>query len=195
MILMIVVPLALLAGVVRGGSMANVATLPLRGVALVALALGLQIALYLPGIRSSALTQRAGWGMYVCSLALIVAFMLRNWGLGSWIRLAALGLSLNVAAILANGGHMPTDLSALRALRGGGEVRAVSDRASFSNTRPATARTRLTPLTDVIPIPVPPGAGNVYSVGDILLAVGVAGLAYRATRGQVVASPDRGAGG
>jgi hypothetical protein len=37
-------------------------------------------------------------------------------------------------------------------------------------------------LSDIIPIDIPGRLGNVFSIGDVLIAAGGAALVYRATR-------------
>ncbi len=179
--------LALGVALLQGGSLAYLAHLPLRGAPLMLLALALQIVLYLPGVRTSVLVVSHGGTIYVATLAAVLAAALVNWRLGLTLRLAALGLALNVLVIAANGGHMPTNGPAMRAVRGEATVHAIVNRHLYGNTRLSTPATRFVALSDVIPVPFPPGQGNVYSVGDIILAIGVAGLAYKATRHPYVA--------
>lgn len=180
MLLFAPVFLALLAATLRGGSVRHLADLPLRGVPAMLLALALQVALYLPGVRASPVVAAHGAALYVATLALAIAAALANWRLGVAVRLATVGLTLNTLAIIANGGYMPTNKAAMRAVRGAATVRDIADHNRYGNTRLATPATRLVLLSDVIPIPFPPGGGNVYSIGDVLLAVGVAGLTYKA---------------
>jgi hypothetical protein len=181
MLLLAPVLVALALAVLRGGSFSNLADLPLRGISLVALGLALQIVLYLPGVRTAPAVATHGGVLYLATLVPIVVGALRNWRLGLAARVATLGLLLNTLVIAANGGHMPTNGTAMRAVRGPATVRDIADRRHFDNTHLATPATRLVALSDIIPVPFPPGAGNVYSVGDVLLAAGIAALAYQAT--------------
>jgi len=182
MLLLAPVLLALLVALLRGGSLHNLADLPLRGIPLMLLAVALQIALYLPGLRTVPLVTSHGAVIYGVTLALLVAAALVNWSLGLAVRVAALGVALNALVIVANGGYMPTNGAAMRAVRGARVVRDIANRHLYGNTRLATPQTRLVALSDIIPVPFPPGAGNVYSVGDGLLALGIATLIYQGTR-------------
>src|SRR5439155_18935446 len=86
-------------------------------------------------------------------------------------------------------GHMPVNAAAMRAVQGEMKVREIDNQRLYGNTWPAGPSSRLTVLSDVIPVVVPGRRGNVYSVGDVLLAAGVAALAYQATRRPVGAAP------
>lgn len=174
--------LALAAALLRGGTLRALAGLPVRGAGLFVAALAVQILLYLPPLRGAPVTLRQGGILYVAALGLALLGALRNWRLGPAARLAMLGLALNLVAIAANGGYMPVDAAAMRAARGGATVREIADARRYHNVRLAGASTRLVFLSDIIPLRLPDGPGNVYSIGDVLLAAGVAALAYTAAR-------------
>ena len=173
---------AVVLATLRGGSPRALAALPIRGGGVILAALAVQIALYLPPVRASALVVHAGGAFYVASLGLALVGALRNRDLGPAVWVATLGLTLNALVIVANGGYMPVNVAALRAAQGQGRVHEIADVRLFNNTHLAGPMTRLAPLSDVIPVRLGGGAGNVYSVGDLLLAAGIAALVYRATR-------------
>lgn len=85
-----------------------------------------------------------------------------------------LGAISNLAAILANGGYMPASASALAALGG-----SVEGGYSNSSLAPDPA---LPWLTDIFALPAWLPATNVYSVGDVLIGVGVAWVIVAAMR-------------
>ncbi len=182
MLLLVPALLALLLARARGGSPRALADLLLRvrGTGFLLAALAVQIALYLPALRISERAVHAGGALYVASLGLAAVGALRNWGLGLAARVAILGLALNATVIVANDGHMPVSAAAMRAVRGVGTVREIATERLFNNTHLASASTRLGVLSDVIPVRIA-GVGNVYSVGDVLLASGLAILLYRAS--------------
>jgi len=176
----LIVPLAL----ARGGSLQALVTLLLRvrGTGVLLAALAVQVALYLPPLRTAPLVAHAGGALYVVSLGLVAAGALANWRLGPAARVAILGVVLNMTVIVANGGYMPVSAVALRMVRGARTVREITDGHMFNNAHLATSATRLGVLSDVIPVRIARGLGNVYSVGDILLALGVMALIYQAMR-------------
>ena len=192
MLLLLPPLLALALAVLCGGSPRALAALPIRGGGLFLAALAVQIALYLPPVRASALVVHVGGALYVVSLGLALVGALRNRALGPAVWVATLGVGLNGVAVVANGGYMPVDVAALRATQGEARVRAVADIRRFNNTRLATASTRLAPLSDVIPVRIAGGTGNVYSIGDVLLTAGVAALIYGATQPRPRARAPRG---
>jgi hypothetical protein len=194
MLLLLPMLLALGVALLRGGSPRALAALPLRGGGFFLAALAVQVALYLPLLRASALAAHAGGALYAGSLALALVGALRNAALGPALWVATLGLALNTVVIVANGGHMPVSAAAMRAVRGTATVREIADARAFSNARLAGPATRLTPLSDVIPVRLAGGVGNVYSVGDLLLAAGGAALVYTATRRRAPAGGGDGDG-
>jgi hypothetical protein len=182
MLLLYPAVVALMVSLLRGGSLRGLATLPLRGTQYWVLALAVEVTLYLPGLRTSAFAARWGGLLYLIAMGLALWGGLRNWHLGPWARLAVAGLGLNVAAIVVNGGYMPVNVGALRAGGDAALVRAVTSPRLYENTRPMGAGTRLAILGDRFAMHLPVGPGNAYSVGDLLLAAGMAGVVYDATR-------------
>lgn len=105
--------------------------------------------------------------VYVASLWLLLAVAIRNLALpGAW--LIASGIGANALVIGLSGGVMPVSTEAL---------------AQAGGRAPDVVLHRLTPtpppLGDVLPIP----PFGVYSVGDVLLAIGVFVLIVRTMRG------------
>ena len=79
--------------------------------------------------------------------------------------LAAIGAGCNLLAIIANGGYMPADPEALASVGLGGPGYT----NSIVLTDPA-----LPFLTDVFAMPTWMPAANIFSIGDVLLGLGVA---------------------
>src|SRR5919199_5477218 len=129
------------------------------------------------------------WGslLWIAALAAMSATLGRN----AWVRrgaargtwaVAALGVGLNLLVVIANGGHMPQSQAARIAAGVSAEnVAGLSARPSWRNVAPMTAETRLAWFGDVFPQPTWQPSRNVMSVGDLLLAGGLAGAVYLAT--------------
>lgn len=121
---------------------------------------------------------------------LLLPFLLANirmWGM----RLILVGLALNLAAMLANGGLMPVEANAVEAV-GRHEVRDLhpgSHIAGSKNVLLPSDEIRLKGLTDILVIPLPKPFTRAVSVGDLFVLAGltVAGaeVAGRAAGRQV----------
>ncbi len=177
--MLMLLPLVLTIAVARarGGALRALSTLPVRGGAFLATALAIQILLYLPPLRGAPIAVR-----YVAALGLALVGALRNWRLGPAARVATLGLALNLTVIAANEGYMPVNAAAMSTVQGATTIHDIAAARRYANVHLAGGSTRLVFLSDVIPLRIPQGPGNVYSVGDVLLAAGVAALAYKTMR-------------
>lgn len=174
MILLAAIVLSLTIGLVRGGRLRRIAEIPLRYGWLALIALGLQVA-FVSGPR---------WGLelpvgvLVGSYALLVGVIALNWRLPG-MPLMALGLALNLAVMAANGGYMPVTPEALaRAGLGQWAARETFGSPILGAKDILLPRegTRLWWLSDILVVPGPAPFRAILSVGDILLAAGVAFL-------------------
>lgn len=163
------IPLVILASLgialVRGGSLSNLAHLSLRHFWVLFLPLLLQLVAF--SSLGEAVVSGAPLAQYLYAASLgLAAFAL--WlnrqlpGVG-WI---ALGLFLNCLVILLNGGFMPVSAAA-REFAG---LPPVLEREM--NVVPMTGETVLPWLSDVLPLPAFIPFANVFSVGDVLIAIG-----------------------
>jgi uncharacterized protein DUF5317 len=182
MLLLLPLPVAIGAALLRGGSLSHLATLRVRGSGLIVASFAIQLLLYLPTVRASDFVLQAAGPIYIGALMLALIGLSRNWHIGAGVRIALLGLALNLTAIALNGGRMPVNAAAMATVLGRDEVRAIADPHKYGNTQLAGPASRVLPLSDIIPVRLPGGSGNVYSIGDVILAAGVAALAYSATR-------------
>jgi Family of unknown function (DUF5317) len=98
---------------------------------------------------------------------LLAQFVVRNATIPG-VPLAGLGLLLNASVVLVNGA-MPVSLEA--ASRSGVPIERL-DIADDARHERLDAETRLAPLADIVPTPIP-GHREVTSVGDILVAAGI----------------------
>jgi MFS family permease len=168
------VAVCLASAVLAGGRLAGLAELRLRRPWLVAAALVVQFAAFrLPGLPlpARALGHLASYGAAGW-------FMVANRRIpGLW--LVGLGAGLNLAAIAANGGVMPAAPAAAAAAG----LQATPPGFSNSAVIPGA---RLTLLGDVFAIPRPWPFHNVFSLGDLLIALGAAVLVHRATGSRLL---------
>ncbi|MQA99877.1 MAG: hypothetical protein GEU78_06230 [Actinobacteria bacterium] len=166
--------IALIAGVVaalvarlRGGSLESLAATPFRWPLLLWTSLIAQIAF--GAWDPEWLGSTGGLAVILATNVLVAAFLAFNRRLPGMV-LAAVGTMLNVLVIAVNGA-MPVALGAAQ-IAGAG-VRDLGIKHEILD-----AETRLPWLGDVIPVP---GLRVLISVGDVLLAIGIAWLVYRRT--------------
>jgi hypothetical protein len=151
---------------IRGGTLEALAATQFRWSGLVFEGLLIQLAFSVwspPGLsRSGAL-----WVLILSNVA-IGAFILANARLPGML-LAGLGLLMNLAVITTNGA-MPVSTGAASVAG----VEPPPEGAAFKHER-MDAQTEVPWLGDVVPVP---GLGEVWSLGDFLLALGIARLVY-----------------
>jgi lipoprotein signal peptidase len=165
------VPLGLLLGFLLGGRLEGLSTVRFRWAWLAFAGLAAQVVLF--GGAVDGLVGSAGPGLYVASTVAVLVAVVRNIAVPG-LALVALGAVSNLAAIVANGGYMPTDPAALA-------FAGLEPSEGFSNSvvDPDPA---LRPLTDVFALPAGMPMANVFSVGDVLIGVGVAVTIVHAMR-------------
>ena len=146
-----------------GGRLGRLADIELRGAWLVAVALAAQIVVttLLPGLFAN-----AGDEVHLATYALLGAFVWMNRRLAGLVVIAA-GATANALAIAANGGVMPASRSALE-----GAGMPYEKEGEFANSA-AVDDARLGFLGDVFAIPEGWPASNVFSVGDVLILLGL----------------------
>lgn len=167
--------LAAVAGVVLGigvgGRFSHVGRHRLRRPAAVVLAVSAQVVATATGVGGAPAAVLVA-GSY---LGLVVFALANRRLLG--MAPALLGLGLNIAVMVANGA-MPVRESAIVAVAG--DDRAVASDLPFGpKHRLEQPSDRLTVLADVVPVGP---TGEVVSIGDLLLAFGVAGVVVQLMR-------------
>ena len=176
MLMPLLIILAIVVGLLRGGSLRNFATLPLRWIPLIVASFVLQLFLFTPFLQRPLIAVSVA-PLYVLSMALGALWVAINWRIPG-MPLAALGLFMNFAAIAANGGHMP--VSPEHALYAGRIAEYDGGSAIKNNSLLAPPdQVHLWLLTDILPLPKAFPLAHVFSIGDVLLVVGIGLLCYR----------------
>ena len=174
---LLAVPLALLCG----GRLGRIAELRLRALWLFFLAFGIQVVAFpfafLPWTTGEDAAKVLWLASYGC---LLVAAVLNRRILGAQV--VALGMALNLVAILSNGGRMPATPEAMQA--------AGLDFAVKHNSV-AAAEPNLSWLVDRFAAPDWVPLTNVYSVGDVIIALGAMVLVVAATEARLPRLPRR----
>lgn len=177
----------LLAGVViglaRGGRLSDLTGMGFAWWPVALAGLVFQVFLFSEPLGS--MVGASGPALYVCSTLAVLAALVRNLTLPGFA-LIAVGASLNLLAIVTNGGQMPADPNAVMALFG--EARIPTD--IFSNSVVAGSEAAFPYLGDTMVLPRPLPFANVFSIGDVLIGLGGASFLVR-TMGR----PMRGGSG
>ena len=152
-------------GLLLGGRPLAIADLRIRWWPLIVVGFVSQVVLFSEQVSS--VIGDAGPPLYVVSTLMVGAAVLRNLSI-SGMPLIVLGAVSNMTAILANGGYMPSTAEALAAIGKGAPV-------VYSNSS-LVAEPAFPWLIDRFVLPTWLPLHNVFSVGDVILGVGVAWL-------------------
>src|SRR5437773_9442377 len=181
MFILSAIPIGLALGFALGGRPAGLARLEFRWPWLVLAGLFIQVILFTDFV--AARIGGAGAAIYVGSTAAVFGGVLRNVRI-SGMPLVALGAASNLAAIVANGGYMPAGGAAMAAL-------GKTDPTIYSNSA-VVARPALEPLTDIFALPAWIPFANIFSVGDVVIGLGVVlVIAASMRRARPPREPDR----
>lgn len=164
---------------VLGGRWSALGRLRLRLVGVFYAAIVLQLVAFPFRSLPWRVSDRAAVVLWLCSYALFVIACLANFRVPG-VPFVAVGMLLNVLAVTTNGGHMPALPSALRAAG----LHFVQSRNSAVVSSPHLAW-----LVDRWALPAWVPWGNVFSVGDVLIAVGGLVFALGATGALVRRGP------
>ena len=165
-------------GLLAGGRPEGLGALRFRWTGLMVAGLLVQVVLF-----SGPIADRVGAlgpPVYVASTALVLVAVLANRSIRG-MTIVALGAASNLAAIIANGGFMPASQAAMDAL-------GKTDPTTYSNSD-IVADPALAPLTDVFALPGWLPFANVFSVGDVLIGIGVIVVIVAAMRSVRPAEP------
>ncbi len=178
MFILYAIPIGIVIGRLAGGRLERVGDLRLRWVPLMLLGLVVQLAIFMDPIAG----QVEAWtpALYVASTAVVLVAVLRNARVPG-VAIVAVGAACNLAAIVANGGWMPSDPAALASIGGGG---------SGPSNGIVLADPALRPLTDIFALPSWLPFANVFSVGDVLIGIGIAATIALAMRPRSAVTAD-----
>jgi hypothetical protein len=163
--LSLVLFVALAVAVVRGGRLSNLGDIRLRLWLLLPVAFGMQAATAL--IPDRGWTATLGfWLILVSFVFLLIVIVANKDRKGMW--LAGLGVTMNFVVIALNGGMPVLEGAVVVASGFESGLNVIGDMKHV----PLDEGTRLAFLADVIPLRLA-GQGQVLSLGDVFLAVGI----------------------
>jgi hypothetical protein len=175
MVLVLPFVIGVLVALPLGGRIRTLATIRLRWLWLAYVALAFQIAAFPGNSLPWHTSDSAAVALWIASDVLLVAVVARNVRLPG-VALVAVGLGSNLLAVLVNGGHMPALPSALS---GAG----LHYKISMNSER--MAHPALSWLVDRWAAPHWIPLANIFSVGDVAIAVGGFVLALAVTGARV----------
>jgi hypothetical protein len=189
-ILAVAILVAVAIGLVRGYSLQQLADLPLRWGWLALVAFGLQIYLiYFPEPQNQGLLSPQ-LGLLALSYALLFVFTWQNRRLpGMWI--VGAGFLANLTVMLLNGGYMPITPEALAQVGHTSRATGLSTGSRIMATKDIVLPREATLawwLSDIFVLAPPFPLPTVFSLGDVLIALGAFWLLQR---GMAPASATR----
>jgi hypothetical protein len=172
------IPIGIALGLVIGGRLDRLGELQFEWGWLAVAGLAVQIVLF-SGFFEDGLGRGVGAAIYVASTGAVLVAVWRNLGVPG-LPLVAIGAISNLAAIVANEGIMPTTTEALAAA-------GMDAEDGFSNSA-VVANPALAPLTDIFALPPWLPLANVFSIGDVLIGLGIASVIALGMRGAARAA-------
>jgi hypothetical protein len=161
---LLAVPIGVLLGFLIGGRLERLSQIRFEWAWLAVVGLAVQLVLFSTTIGDR-LPGGVGEAVYVASTGAVLVAVWRNLAVPG-LPIVAIGAISNLVAVVANGGVMPTTPEALA-------IAGLDETEGFSNSA-VLADPVLEPLTDILAIPAGLPFANVFSVGDVLIAVGIA---------------------
>ncbi|HJU47387.1 MAG TPA: DUF5317 domain-containing protein [Gaiellaceae bacterium] len=162
MVLGLAVVVGVAVGLLLGGRLERIAELRLRGLWLLYAAVGIQVVAFPFAFMPWRTGEGAAKALWLISYGLLIVAAIVNRRV-TGAPVVALGMALNLVAVVANGGSMP-------ALPGAIEGAGMS--YDTHNNSVAAATPHLPWLVDRWPAPEWVPLANVFSVGDVVIAIG-----------------------
>jgi hypothetical protein len=150
-------------GLLSGGRLGALGELRIRHVGLVYAAILLQAVAFPSGVLPWSTPDGVARGLWLTSFVLLVGFAVVNRAVRGVVLVFA-GLACNLTAVVANGGLMPASPQA---------IRAAGLTYRLKNNSISTGHPHLGWLTDRWAVPQWIPWGNVFSIGDVLIAAGI----------------------
>jgi hypothetical protein len=172
MFILYAVVFGIIFGYIAGGSLKNMALRPLYWKSLALLAFVIQFVIFsnlsfvktLPAIIIVVMH----YFSYICLLVFIIR-NIKNRG----VNVVGIGIFLNSLVIFLNGGHMPTIPQNLKNTSVGQSAEVINQGIAVQNSVKLTNETLLPWLGDIFYLPSWVPLSNVFSVGDIMIAIGI----------------------
>ena len=184
MFLIVAILIGVVLGYASGGRLSNLAALRFRHWWLILVSLAIQLAIF-PLVGTQALLPYATVPLHYLSYALIFAFLVINYRAFPLLVIGA-GAALNLLVIGVNGGRMPSSLTALSRAGHHEAAALLAEKGVQGNVILMSESTKFNVLGDLFWLPAWIPRATAFSVGDVILAIGllwlvVWGMRRRAT--------------
>jgi hypothetical protein len=183
-VLLPAVGIGLLIGFLTRGSLAGFNLARFRLLPLLLLAVFIQVLIFTPILGETDFVQRTGQYIYMATILLTLVVFYKNLHIPGLV-VILIGALLNAVVIFANGGYMPTkaelldEAGRLEKVQQSEDAVASGERLTHTNSVIAEDGTRLLILGDIFALPESVPLSNVYSIGDIFVAVGAGATTAR----------------
>jgi len=177
MLFLVVILIGLVVGLLCGGRISHLARLRLRCLWLILISLAIQLLIF-PLFSEAPLLPYATAPLHVLSYALAGLWLIVNLRV---IPLAVIGIGAlaNFLVIGANGGYVPASIVALRAAGWATTADHLVSQGRYANVVLMGETTRLNWLGDYLYLPSWIPFSTAFSIGDVLIMVGLVWLIAR----------------
>ena len=182
MIFLYALLLGLAIGYLRGGRISRLPSLKFRALWLVPTALAIQLLIF-PLFTREPIFPYATTSLHIVSYALVFIWLVINLRIVPLV-VIGIGAVANFLVISLNGGFMPSSITALR--RAGLDVTAehLLGSGTYGNVIRMGATTRLNALGDWLYLPRWIPSATAFSIGDLLIIMGIVWLVVRGMKGH-----------
>lgn len=164
--------LGIILGYITNGRLKNIIQRPLYWRSLVLLAFIVQILIFSDLPFSKALSNTIIVILHYVTYLCLLIFIIRN-AKNLGISVVGFGVFLNTLVIFTNGGHMPTIPENLKNTSVGKSAEVINQGVAVHNSVKMTSDTLFPWLGDIFYLPSWVPFSNVFSIGDVLIAVGI----------------------
>lgn len=171
MVLLWAVVIGLIVGLCRGGNLKVLGNIRFRYSWLILIALIVQVLIF-PLFGPEPIIAAGTGYLHYLSYGLLLLFVLFNVRIKPVV-VMGMGLVLNFVVIGLNGGRMPASVNSLRKSGEVGLANELVSRGNFGNVIPMDSSTKLNVLGDKIFLPSWVPFSSAFSVGDVVISVGV----------------------
>jgi hypothetical protein len=163
--------IAIILAIIINRGVRGIENKPFRGFSLIIVGFSLQLIIFNDKFANSSYSYLTPY-IYVLSLFVLLAVVLLNLNY-TGMRITLVAFLLNAIVIIANYGYMPQDIAKLELMGETEKVELLTKFGHYYNGTVMSTSTHLNFLGDIIaPTFLKPYAG-VYSIGDIILIIGL----------------------